>query len=89
MFVPVWVLFMSTGLLMAFGILSWAVRHHQFDDQERARYLPLAGLTPMELADRPPVRRSPTLYGLLVIVLCGFFSVGAIILILLHTMPSQ
>jgi cbb3-type cytochrome oxidase maturation protein len=58
MFIPLWLVYLFTGTLMAVLTLFWAVRSRQFDDQERARYIPLAALTPAELDT--PARRAPT-----------------------------
>lgn len=58
MFIPLWLFYLFTGTLMAVLTLFWAVRSRQFDDQERARYIPLAALTPAELD--APARRAPT-----------------------------
>ena len=47
MFVPVWVIFLASGTLMAVLAIVWAIRSDQFEEQDRARYLPLAGLSAM------------------------------------------
>lgn len=44
MFVPVWVIFLFTGLIMAVFAVTWGIRSRQFDDQQRARFLPLVGM---------------------------------------------
>ena len=44
MFVPVWVIFLFTGLVMAVFAVTWGIRSRQFDDQQRARFLPLVGM---------------------------------------------
>ena len=56
MFVPLWLFFVGTGTLMAVLTLIWAVRTGQFEDQDRARHLPLVGLSAAELT-APPARR--------------------------------
>ena len=58
MFIPLWLVYLFTGTLMAVLTLLWAVRGRQFEDQDRARFIPLAHLTPAELA--APVRHAPT-----------------------------
>jgi cbb3-type cytochrome oxidase maturation protein len=85
MFVPVWLIFMSTGLLMAVFTLVWSVKTRQFDDQQRARYLPLAGLSAEELARQPIVRRSASLYAYGLIILIGLLSVALTMHVLLKT----
>ena len=46
MFVPFWLIFLVSGTLLAVLTIVWAIGSRQFDDQDRARYLPLAGLAP-------------------------------------------
>jgi cbb3-type cytochrome oxidase maturation protein len=41
MFLQFWILFMLVGLTVTMWIFIWAVKRGQFDDQDRARYLPL------------------------------------------------
>lgn len=42
MFLQFWILFMIVGLTLSMWIFYWAVKRGQFDEQERAKYLPLA-----------------------------------------------
>lgn len=44
MFVPLWLIFLVSGTLMAVATVLWAIASRQFDDQQRARFLPLVGL---------------------------------------------
>ena len=53
MFVPFWIIFLASGLIMAIFSVAWGIRTRQFDDQERARFLPLAGLPRSEIERRP------------------------------------
>lgn len=62
---------------MAIGTVVWSIRSQQFEDQNRARYLPLVGLTPEELADKPPVRTGVNFYAMLFIIFIGLFSIGS------------
>lgn len=57
MFIPLWLVYLFSGTIMAVLTLLWAVRGHQFEDQDRARFIPLANLTPAEMV--APVRRAP------------------------------
>ena len=52
MFVPIWIIFLFTGLVMAIFAVTWGIRAKQFDDQQRARFLPLVG---MDTSETPPV----------------------------------
>jgi cbb3-type cytochrome oxidase maturation protein len=84
MFVPVWLYFVGTGTLMAVLTLVWAVRSRQFDDQDRARYLPLAGIPAAELA-RGPARRSVAARVTVgVMVLSGLFVLGSTLVVVLR-----
>jgi hypothetical protein len=70
-FVNVWLIFLSTGTMMAVGTVVWAIRKRQFEDQDRARYLPLVDLSGEELAGQPPIRRGGSFYALLGILVIG------------------
>ncbi len=76
MFVPVWLVFLASGTLMAIVTLVWSIRNHQFEDQERARYLPLTDLTAEELARSPSVRRSASYFGLISILTLNALAIG-------------
>ncbi len=41
MFLQFWILFMIVGLTVSMWIFYWAVRKGQFEEQDRAKYLPL------------------------------------------------
>jgi len=76
MFVPVWIVFLLSGTAMAVVVLLWAMRTRQFDEQQRARYLPLVGLTAEELAAPPPIRRGASFVALLTILAVGTLVLG-------------
>ena len=77
MFVPVWLVFLGSGTLMAVIVLVWSIRSHQFEDQDRARYIPLVGMEPEELAQEPRHRRGATYWGLV-----SIFVVNAVVIAL-------
>lgn len=77
MFVPIWLFYLGTGSLMAVVTLVWAMRTRQFEDQERARFLPLAGLSPEELAAPAPPRRRAVRLGLLGVLASGGVALAA------------
>ena len=70
MFVPLWLSFLGTGTLMAVLALVWAMRTNQFEDQDRARFLPLFALSAEELRATPIPRRAARL-GIYAVLLCG------------------
>ncbi len=41
MFLQFWILFMIVGLTISMWVFYWAVRKGQFEEQDRAKYLPL------------------------------------------------
>ena len=83
MFIPVWLIFLFTGTVMAVAFLVWSIRSHQYDDQDRARYLPLNTLDPDELAKQPPIRHGAGFYALIFIFILGIGSVIITLLVVL------
>ena len=85
MFVPFWLIFLGSGLVMAAGTVAWAIRSGQFDDQQRARFIPLAGLSGAELARTPRRRRRSDYAGVWAMLLVGVGAIaGALALVLRH-----
>ena len=77
MFVPFWIIFLASGLIMAVLSVAWGIRSRQFDDQDRARFLPLADL-PREEMTRAPVKAFKAEYAAIcVVLLMGIATVGA------------
>jgi nitrogen fixation-related uncharacterized protein len=71
MFVSVWIAFLLTGIAMAVLTVLWSVRTGQFEEQDRARFLPLGDLSPEELAAPRVAKRSPAFYANLAILAAG------------------
>lgn len=72
MFVPLWMIFLLSGTALAVATIVWAVRAQQFEDQDRARYLPLAGLRAADYAAAArPARRGQGYYITLGLVTMG------------------
>ncbi len=85
MFVPLWLIFLGSGLLMAVLTVVWAIRTHQFDDQNRARFLPLTGMTEEELTQEPKRRFRAEYIGTWTMVALGLGSIaGALVLTLVN-----
>ena len=82
MFIPLWLIFFGSGLIMAVLIIVWGIGSGQFDDQQRARFLPLVGLTSEEMKVKPVKKRLADSLGMLSIMVLG---VGAICAALLMT----
>jgi cbb3-type cytochrome oxidase maturation protein len=48
-FLVMWTGYLVLGLIFAVAVLVWAIRSGQFEDQDRARYLPLrSGIPPKD-----------------------------------------
>lgn len=84
MFVPLWLIFLGSGLVMAVLTVVWAIRSGQFDDQQRARFLPLMGLTAAEMARRPRRARLADRVGMVTIVALGAGALAAALLLTLR-----
>ena len=85
MFLPVWMIFLASGTLMAVIAIVWAIRSDQFEEQDRARYLPLVGLSANEMADQPPIRRGASFYAIMSIIVCGALALAATLALVLKT----
>ncbi len=73
-----WVLLIVISLWVSLAGFFWALKHGQFAEQERARYLPLRS----ELGPPPlthPTRATPEVYALLGVLCMG----GLALLVLL------
>ena len=53
LFFNIWFLFMIIGILFAIAMFAWAVKRGQFEEQNRARYLPLRDLEDFEKMEKP------------------------------------
>ncbi len=83
MFVSMWVVFLLSGLVMAIVTIVWAIRSKQFDDQQRARFLPLTGLTGRELAAAPKKRHRAEIVGIWSMLIIGVSALGACLVLTL------
>jgi len=80
MFVPLWLVFMGSGLVMAVVTVLWAIESGQFEDQDRARFLPLSGLTAGEMS-RAPRRDRASTAGMTAIFVVGGVAIAAALLL--------
>ena len=62
-----WVVLMVVSLWVSLAAFFWALKHGQFSEQERARYLPLRGEISLSPIPRPskPTREVYALLGVL------------------------
>jgi cbb3-type cytochrome oxidase maturation protein len=77
MYYPYFISYMLAGLFIALLVFGWSMKNGQFQDQERARFLPLVGM-PQEdqSAQMPRASRfaMAAFIGLVCIVLCTSFA---------------
>ena len=94
MFVTFWIFFLTTGTLMALFTLMWAIHSKQFEEQDRARYLPLVDMHPSEyVSTLPSATRADHQkrhafwfrFGMgAVLVSCGFAILSTLVVVLKH-----
>ncbi|GAB4298289.1 MAG: hypothetical protein Kow0090_13680 [Myxococcota bacterium] len=84
MFVSLWLIFLTSGLLLATATLLWSLKTNQFEEQERARYLPLVGLSREELAQAPPIKRGAAFYGIMLIFAGGALAIGMTLVVVIR-----
>lgn len=76
MYYPYFISYLLAGVAIALVVFAWALKNGQFQDQERARFLPLYGAS-----RRAPVKASKvsrieviSLFALVIIGLCASFA---------------
>ena len=72
--------YMIVGLALALLVAGWALRNGQFNDQQRARFLPLAD--DASAAARPVLTRRGRMetYGLILVVAAGLAATAAVLI---------
>ena len=75
-----WVLLIVVSLWVSLAAFFWALKHGQFSEQERARYLPLRSEISPPLSAHPS-RPTREVYALLGVLCMG----GLVLLVLLIT----
>jgi cbb3-type cytochrome oxidase maturation protein len=79
MYFPYFVAYIVIGLLITLLLFFWALRNGQFQDQQRARFLPLR-----DEAGTPPARVSGwgrlEMHGLFFLAAAGLAAVAAVLL---------
>ena len=83
MFVPLWVIFLLSGLIISVFTVVWGVHSRQFDDQNRARFIPLIGLEQSELNRQPSRKRRAEYIGVCTVLAMGLVAIGAGLLLAL------
>ena len=85
MFLRTWLVFLISGVLFASLAVLWAVRSRQFEETDRARYIPLRDLGPEPLTVVSVPRRRLFLFGNLAVLLSGALAILlTLVLVLRH-----
>jgi cbb3-type cytochrome oxidase maturation protein len=70
MYYPYFIAYIAIGLIISLAVFYWALKHGQFNDQKRARFIPLRGEV-----DQPPAKATRLnrleVYGLFALVTLG------------------
>jgi nitrogen fixation-related uncharacterized protein len=84
MYFPYFIAYMAAGFTVSLVVFFWALNRGQFRDQQRARFLPLAGARGAAASKLTRRGRIET-YGLIALVCCGLAgSVAVIVFALTH-----
>jgi cbb3-type cytochrome oxidase maturation protein len=78
MYFPYFMAYMSFGFLISLLVFVWALRNGQFNDQQRARYLPLDEETELGAVEAPGVKRVEA-YSLMALACCGLLASAAVL----------
>jgi cbb3-type cytochrome oxidase maturation protein len=65
------IVYLIGGAAFALFVLVWALRSRQFQEQERAKWLPLRDLEDDEVDRPPPKRVTPSVFMIFVILVAG------------------
>lgn len=73
------VAYMAIGFTAALGVFAWALRHGQFREQQRARFLPLDAATPAAPPRRASRRARIETAALFALACAGLACSGALV----------
>lgn len=78
MYYPYFIAYIGIGLVISLVVFYWAIRSGQFNEQQRARFLPL-----QDDADQPPVKTTRInrieIYGLFILAVAGLCATAAML----------
>jgi cbb3-type cytochrome oxidase maturation protein len=84
MYFPYFIAYILIGLTISLALFFWGLRNGQFQDQQRARFLPLRG----EMDEAPPADMSRIgrweVYGLFVLASGGLAASAAVLICALY-----
>ena len=78
MYYPYFVTYMLIGFVISLVVFLWALRHGQFRDQDRARFLPLHGEPETAPAKKSVMGRIET-YALVCLACSAFLAIVAVL----------
>ena len=78
MYYPYFVTYMLIGFVITLVVFLWALRHGQFRDQDRARFLPLHGEPETAPAKKSMMGRIET-YALVCLACAAFLAIVAVL----------
>lgn len=83
MYFPYFVAYITIGLVISMALFFWALKNGQFQDQQRARYLPLR-----DDAGAPPIKVTRAhrfeVYGLFFLAVAGLAASAAVLMYALY-----
>ena len=77
MYYPYFISYMLAGVAIALVVFAWALKNGQFQDQQRARFLPLYNAPPRQAIKASKISRIEVyvLFSLVIVGLCASFAV--------------
>ena len=78
MYFPYFIAYITVGFIISLTLFLWALKHNQFRDQQRARFLPLENDTVIEAAPVTGISRYE-IYGLLLLACAGLLASAAVL----------
>jgi nitrogen fixation-related uncharacterized protein len=85
MAIQMMIIYLIGGVSFAVFVLVWALGSKQFQEQDRARFLPLRDLSDEEL-NQPPARRIPPSVAMIFVVL--LVGVGVMVHLVVRLMTA-
>lgn len=83
MYYPYFIAYIAIGLILGLAVFFWAIRTGQFNDQQRARFLPLR-----DDSDQPPANVTRfnriEIYGLFFLALAGLSATAAVLVFAIY-----
>jgi len=84
MYFPYFAAYIVVGLTISLVLFGWAVKTGQFQDQQRARYLPLRDNAPGALPARLTFFRHLEVYALFFLAAAGLAASAALVIYALY-----